>query len=99
MTREEVMRLVPGDLVLIADGPFKGGVKAMPDQEYVWGTVATVERIHNGDDYPVEVEECESTFHCEEIVCVMNLETEQLPEETMNVNAKVLFDMLGIVEC
>lgn len=100
MTREEALKLKPGDQVLIADGPVDGDPHALANAKQFWGTVQTIDKIsqHDDDQYPVKIVGFDDWFSHEEVELIRedDATTEEVSGEGENIN--LLFDMYGIGE-
>ena len=99
MTREEALKLKPGDQVLIADGPVDGDPHALANARQFWGTVQTIDEISQLDDgYPVKIVGFDGYFSHEEVELIRkdDATTEEVSGEGESIN--LLFDMYGIGE-
>lgn len=100
MTREEALKLKPGDQVLIADRPVDGDPAALVSAAQFWGTVQTIDKIdqHYGDKYPVKIVGFDEWFSHEEVELIRkdDAATEEVSGDGENIN--LLFDMYGIPE-
>lgn len=100
MTREEALKLKPGDQVLIADRPVGGDPYAFANAKQFWGTVQTIDKISQDDNfkYPVKIVGFDIWFSHEEVELIRkdDAATEEVSGEGENIN--LLFDMYGIPE-